>query len=84
MATIEAIYEKGAFNPDRPILCWPRGRGVELTIVEKPSDVPTNGALTRNPSQQILADLLKIAAEATPSDEATDVARDHDSYLYGV
>jgi predicted DNA-binding antitoxin AbrB/MazE fold protein len=74
---IHAVYENGVFRPNEPVEL-PESCQVELVLREKPT------ADSRSKARDPLASLAAIAA-AHPNnpDAPSDLASQHDHYLYG-
>jgi predicted DNA-binding antitoxin AbrB/MazE fold protein len=71
--TVEAIYENGVLRLSRPI-DLPEGAPVQVIVIPR----------TPQPEKRTPAEILaEIAAMATPNEEPTRDARDHDQILYG-
>jgi predicted DNA-binding antitoxin AbrB/MazE fold protein len=75
--TVEAIYENGVLRPSQP-LDLAEGTPVEVIVIPR-SPKPEPQLRKRTPAE-ILAE---IAATATPNDQPTRDAREHDQILYG-
>ncbi len=75
MKTVQAIYQNGVFRPSDPV-DLPENSQVQLTIESKPSSAE---------GQNTLAELADIALQFPDNpDLPTDLAAQHDHYLYGT
>jgi predicted DNA-binding antitoxin AbrB/MazE fold protein len=80
--TVEAIYEQGVLRLEHPI-ALAEGTRVRVVVIPEPSRAETPGepgSRKRTPAE-IIAEIAAMAMES--DDEPTDVARNHDKYLYG-
>ena len=89
--TIEAIYERGVFKPTQPV-DFKEGERLQIQVVKRP--LPDSEAIARisgatgTPEDAKAAFLSILAIEGPPATDvpfpdATNVAAQHDRYLYG-
>ena len=82
MQAIEATYEGGVFRLEGP-LPLADGTRVSLLIVHGPSDVDPRAMDPATRSRTLAERFAEMAAESDATDEVTNVAEEHDRYLYG-
>lgn len=75
---IKAIFENGVFRPVEPVRL-PEGARV---IVETEDDVRSAHTIDPKVVREVLEEIDRLPIEGI-DDGATDVARNHDKYLYG-
>jgi predicted DNA-binding antitoxin AbrB/MazE fold protein len=73
---VDAVYEDGVLKPERPLALKDKAR-VHVTIEAKAEEVP---AVADDPTGWKAIDALRGIVKDAP----TDVAENHDKYLYGA
>ena len=77
---LKAIYENGVLRLQEP-LPLPEGAQVEVTVTTSEED---NGELSQKTNGQAWDVLTQLLAECSIDTGVSDLAQQHDHYLYGV